>query len=150
MSLNYIHLDQFQLMQCYHFSILFIYLLIKFIKVHYLFYPRSSQSFWKPFDLNIEIYSQIYIVPLSPQQVLFSPRNILFSNSVCLRSKSTFFLKILFIYSWETQRDRGRGRSRLPAGNLIWNSIPGLRITPWAKSRCSTAEPPRHPQNQHF
>ena len=43
-----------------------------------------------------------------------------------------FFLKILFIYSWETQskgesRDTGRGRSRLHAGSPMWDSIPGLQ-----------------------
>ena len=39
-----------------------------------------------------------------------------------------YFLKILFIYSWETQRKRqrhNRGRSRLPVESLIHNSIPG-------------------------
>ena len=37
--------------------------------------------------------------------------------------------KILFIYSWETHRERQgyRGRSKLPVGNLIWDLIPG----PW-------------------
>ena len=44
-----------------------------------------------------------------------------------------FFLKILFIHSWKTDRERekgrntGRGRSRLHAGSLIWDSIPGLQ-----------------------
>ena len=42
-----------------------------------------------------------------------------------------FFLKILFIYSWKTQRERGRdtgrGRSRLQAGSLMWDLIPGLQ-----------------------
>ena len=41
------------------------------------------------------------------------------------------FLKILFIYSWETYtergRDIGRERSRLHAGSLMWDSIPGLQ-----------------------
>ena len=40
-----------------------------------------------------------------------------------------FFLNILFIYSWETWKERskdaGRGRSRLYAGSLTWDSIPG-------------------------
>ena len=44
------------------------------------------------------------------------------------------FLKILFIYSWETWRERGRdtgrGRSRLLAGSLMWDLIPDPRITP--------------------
>ena len=44
-----------------------------------------------------------------------------------------YFLKILFLYSWETQRERGRGRdtdrgrSRLHAGSLSRDSIPGLQ-----------------------
>ena len=40
-----------------------------------------------------------------------------------------FFFKILFIYSWEieTGRDIGRGRSRLPSGSPMWDSIPGPR-----------------------
>ena len=41
-----------------------------------------------------------------------------------------FFFKD-FIYSWETQRERsrdiGRGRSNLPVGSLVWDSIQG----PW-------------------
>ena len=42
-----------------------------------------------------------------------------------------YFFKILFIYSWETERDRERGRdtgrwrSRLHAGSRTWDSIPG-------------------------
>ena len=47
----------------------------------------------------------------------------------------------------ERGRDPGRGRSRLHAGSLTWDSIPGLRITPWAEGRCSTTEPPRDPKN---
>ena len=36
----------------------------------------------------------------------------------------------------ERGRDIGRGRSRLHAGSLMWDLIPGLaRITPWAKGR---------------
>ena len=47
------------------------------------------------------------------------------------------FLKILFIYSWETQRERGRdtgrGRSRLHAGSPMWDWIPGLQdLSLWA------------------
>ena len=43
--------------------------------------------------------------------------------------KEDFFFKISFIYSRETQergRDTGRGRSRLHAGSLTWDLIPGL------------------------
>ena len=44
------------------------------------------------------------------------------------QGRHIFFL-ILFIYSWETHRDRdtGRGRSRLHAGSLMWDLIPGLQ-----------------------
>ena len=46
-----------------------------------------------------------------------------------------FLLKVLFIYSWETDRqtdrqtdrigrDTGRGRSRLHAGSPMWDLIP--------------------------
>ena len=45
----------------------------------------------------------------------------------------------------ERGRDIGRGRSKLPMGSPMWDSIPGPRITTWAKGRCSTTEPPRHP-----
>ena len=51
---------------------------------------------------------------------------------MCLQSL-TFFLKILFIYSWEKERERGIGtgtgreRSRLHAGSLTWDSILGLQ-----------------------
>ena len=56
-----------------------------------------------------------------------------------------FFLKILFVYSWETHRERqrlGRGRTRLPVRSPMWNSIPDPGIRPWAKSRYLTTEPP--------
>ena len=49
------------------------------------------------------------------------------------------FKKILFIYSWETQRSRGR--SRLPAGTLMQDSIPG----PWDHDLSSVAQPLSHP-----
>ena len=43
----------------------------------------------------------------------------------------SFFLEILFVYSWETQkergRDTGRGKSRLNAGSPTWDSNPRLR-----------------------
>ena len=46
-------------------------------------------------------------------------------------SLSLSLLKISSIYSWETHRERGRdtgrGRSRLHAGILMWDLIPGLQ-----------------------
>ena len=72
-----------------------------------------------------------------------------------------FFKKLLFIYSWETHRERQRYRqreSRLFEGSPTWDSILGLcpgtpswdsilrtGITSGAKGRGSTAEPPRRP-----
>ena len=69
-----------------------------------------------------------------------------------------FFFKILFIPSWETHRERGRdtgrGRSRVLAGSLMWDSIPGLQnhalsqrqtLNRWATQ--VSHEPPRRP---HF
>ena len=46
-----------------------------------------------------------------------------------LISQVTFFFKILSIHERHTKkgRDIGRGRSRLPPGSLVWNSILGLR-----------------------
>ena len=43
-------------------------------------------------------------------------------------------------------RDIGKERSRLNAGSPMWDS----RITPWAEGRHSTAEPTRHPYNNHI
>ena len=41
------------------------------------------------------------------------------------------FFSFFFIYSWKTQRKRGRdigrGRSRLHAGSPMWDPVPGLR-----------------------
>ena len=51
------------------------------------------------------------------------------------------------MYSWETHREKQRHRRRikLHAGSPIQDSIPDPGITPWAKGRHSTAEPPRCP-----
>ena len=48
----------------------------------------------------------------------------------------------------DTQRGRdiGRGRSRPSARSPVWDSILDSRITPCAKGRHSTAEPPRRPK----
>ena len=58
-----------------------------------------------------------------------------------------FFFKILFIYSWETQRESPRHRqrerrSRLLTGSLMWDSIPGLGSRPEPKA---DAQPLSHP-----
>ena len=56
----------------------------------------------------------------------------------------TFFFKILFIYSLETQREAEtqRGRSGLLAGSLIWDSIPRPGSRPGPKA---DAQPQSHP-----
>ena len=44
-------------------------------------------------------------------------------------NKSVFFKKKKFIYERDRERgrDTGRGRSRLPVGSLMWDSILGPR-----------------------
>ena len=67
------------------------------------------------------------------------------------REKENLFLKKDFIYLFtrdiERGRDIGSGRSRLCAGSLMWDSIPGPGIMPWAKGRRSTTEPPGAPDS---
>ena len=51
-----------------------------------------------------------------------------------------------FTYFFMRHRERGRNRGRLlHSGSLIWDSIPGPRLTPWAEGRCPTTEPPGVP-----
>ena len=58
-----------------------------------------------------------------------------------------FLKSFMYLFMRERSRDLGGGRSRLPAGSPLQNSIPGPRgITTWAKGRCSTTEPPRCPK----
>ena len=59
-----------------------------------------------------------------------------------------FLKNILFNYSWGTEREadkqaEGEAGSMQEArcGTQSWDS----GITPWAKGKCSTIEPPRHP-----
>ena len=89
----------------------------------------------------ILIYFQIYLCFLilgiiATSELFFLRRKFLF-----------LFLKILFIYSWETHRERGRdigrGRRRLHAGSQTWDSIPGF----WDHTlrQAPTTEPPRRP-----
>ena len=44
-------------------------------------------------------------------------------NSTPLRILALFLKRILFIH--EGHRERGGGQSRLPAGSLMWDLIPG-------------------------
>ena len=68
--------------------------------------------------------------------------------------KMLFFFKILFIYSWETQRE-AETQAEEEAGSMqgawcgTWSQDPG--VTPWAGGRRSTAEPPcQASQYTHF
>ena len=57
--------------------------------------------------------------------------------------------KILFIYSWETQKEaetQAEGEAGSLGGARCGTQFQDPRITSWAKGRCSTAEPPRCPQ----
>ena len=73
------------------------------------------------------ILSCVYGVPL----VVFCFRfviSFLWNWAMILDSKVFFFLRFyLFIHERHTERDRdtGRGRSWLPVGNLMWDSIQG-------------------------
>ena len=73
------------------------------------------------------------------------------------------FLKILFIYAWETHRERESVRAREreaetqaegEAGSMqgarcgTWFQV--SRITPWSKGRSSTTEPSRRPRTVTF
>ena len=77
---------------------------------------------------------------------------------MCLDQASAFFFLSFFLRFYlfilerhtERGRDTGRGISRLLAGSQMQNSIPDHRIRPWAKGRCSTAKPPRHPNDLSF
>ena len=55
----------------------------------------------------------------------------------------------LFIRDRERGRDIGRRSSRLPMGSLMWDLIPGSRITPWAKGRRSTTKATQVSQYHH-
>ena len=68
------------------------------------------------------------------------------------------FLKdFLYLFMRHTERERsrdtGRGKSRLHAGSLMWDSIPGLQHhapelqhhVPGQRQMLKTAEPPRDP-----
>ena len=62
-----------------------------------------------------------------------------------------FILKILLIYSWETQKERGRHRQRKKQAPCrepevgLDSGSPGSHPEP--KAECLTAEPPRRPNN---
>ena len=66
------------------------------------------------------------------------------------KAGALFFLIKIYLFIHERHRERGRdtgrGRSRLPAGSPMWDSIPGLQDhTLSRKVDALTAEPPRDP-----
>ena len=79
------------------------------------------------------------------------------TNSKCFTLAAVwriFFLKILFVYSWEIQRERGRdtgrGRGREREAGSMQGAWCGTRsrvsgIMPWAEGRRQTPEPPGCP-----
>ena len=69
--------------------------------------------------------------------------------------EATIFFFFLRFYSWETERGQGEETQaegeagfmqEVRCGTQSWD----LGITPWAKGKCSTAEPPRRPNNSSF
>ena len=67
------------------------------------------------------------------------------SETACMlrSSELSFLFFFLRFYLFINERGTGRGRSRLPAGSLMWDSIPGLQD----KGRHSTTEAPRCPSS---
>ena len=52
----------------------------------------------------------------------------------------------LFFHERHTDRERGRGRSRLHTGSPTWDSIRDSRITPWAEGGAKLLSRPGCPQ----
>ena len=73
-------------------------------------------------------HTHIHIYTISLHKLFLEDQNKLVFIELIL-SVYSFFKTILFIYSWERERGReiGRGRSRLPSGSLMWDSISGLQ-----------------------
>ena len=63
-----------------------------------------------------------------------------------------FFFKIfLFIHKRHRERQRHRqSEKQVPCREPKVELNPWTRIMPWAKGRCSTAEPPRHPNRTYL
>ena len=59
-----------------------------------------------------------------------------------------FFLRLLFINSWKTQRaaeKQAEGEAGSLQGARCGTRSQDPGVTPWAEGRHPTAEPPRHP-----
>ena len=76
----------------------------------------TSNSNYLPTRLSYQTQTCIFLYMVAMKFLLASSLSI-----------SVFCFFKDFIYSWERGRDTGRRGSRLPAGSLIWDSIPGLR-----------------------
>ena len=92
---------------------------------HLLCELRSSyQDCW---DTAPSVHSNDTVLKETAHRLLVALGDPWHSTKVC----AFFFFKTLFIDWWETQRERGRdrsrGRSRLLAGSPTWDSLPGLR-----------------------
>ena len=83
--------------------------------------------------------------------IIVLKRNISCQNNLILMF-CFCFLRISFIRERQRERgrDTGRGRSRLPAGARWGPQSWNFGIMSWAKGRCSTAEPPRHPKASFY
>ena len=81
-----------------------------------------------------------------------NPSELLVRTVFCFLFCFVFRFYLLFMRDRERERgkDTGRGRSRFPMGSPMRDSIPGPRIMPWAKDRCSTTEPSRWPKKSLF
>ena len=75
---------------------------------------------------------------------------VIFIKQIALNIENFLFvLKILFIYSWETHRERQRHRQREKQAPHkeprwgTWSQDPGIMT--WAKGKCWTTKPPSSP-----
>ena len=106
-----------------------------------------------PWDLPTSSFSPFSLLPallLFPYPPLLAVISLSKGWPVNFLLFYFLFFKILFIYSWETQREE-ETQAEGEAGSMqgarcetwSWDS----RITSWAEGRRSTAEPPKDPIN---
>ena len=111
-------------------------------------YLREREHAWVGVGGRGRGRSRLSAEPLRPQDCDLSRSQAPNQLSHPDAPKMTFLKKILFIHERHRERggDIGRGRSRLHTRSA-WcgtgSQDPG--ILTWAKGRCSTTEPPRHP-----
>ena len=101
-----------------------------------------------------DIYTLLYLFPYLV--IYLSIKNcdfiliplIPFQHSGFILSFPFLFKDFIYLFMRDTQRERGRdtgrGKSRLQQEAWCGTQSQESGITPWAKSRRSTAEPPRH------